>query len=736
MVSVVGKSALKAETGVRDVGVQTEKVDRGGYQIAPFLGWTEEKEAWAKGHDPATAQGEIRRMEDLWNTSLRGILNDYYESTGDKQAVCERLTLKGKPCPEEHPLNLQFQKLVEDYREKPDPWTYAEIRWTFNVIKRRVEAIKDEAEARAKKTPVEFQVAVPDRAKFDKPFHWDDGVVLLDGTNWNTSAVAATGYAEYSPTVVAVGSSDTLVFAFEVENCNAWCSGTIDSTCVIVGTSYDMGQTMTPQLCIYNPSTDLTEPAIAADPYRKIVYVAFSYIHPIWGDYDIDVYVGHLSALGTNYFFRTVANSFANELTPYVNLEFNWGRSGCAGQWTGSCACSSADNWAFIAYNRNIDPYVERSTDCGNSWSLSYNDVDSDGSAYFSSQIMLETTNDPRYSSSVCSASNGGDNTIQGVFVESDASNDHEIWHIYTDKNQGWGSTWTSTILINNYPYPINMPWLSVARTLSTSNMTHLILFESQFSSTDGDIRGIYASGLPPSGWSGIFNVDFTTIDSRTPTVHTDARWQHCPGAVTGTANYFHTAFYHKCPSSYDGRLCSEPPSSYNNTYRVAVMRAPWSSPTSWGPEYCTINATYADTIAIPPPPSYSGGGLWENWWQINGTTFRANQSYGSAWWFGALWVYKYSPTDWDVEWTILQCLLGNDGDDKLAAEEKPAEVRNTVAVENGALVFKGRGEALIFSPNGRLLRRLKVEDRAELPIRGGVYFVRFGDKTEKVIVR
>ncbi len=705
----------------------------GTYDVAHHFGWNEEIQRFLKEYNPHDATAKVSEIASLWNSHFRYALNGYYESTGDKEAVCTRYRLKNLPCPAEHPLNEKMKELLSSFRAKPDPETYAEIMWTFHVIKRRVNAIESDKEAIQKKTPVRFQVAVP-KVSTRKPFQWDDGIMPLDGTNWHTSAVAATTKKEYNPTVVAVGSSDTLVFAFEVEECNMWCAGTSTNTCIIVGTSYDMGQTMTPQICLHNPSRDLMEPAIAADPYRKIVYVAYSYPYSS-SDYDIDVYVAHISDL-LGGFFRTVANSFDMEITPYVNLEFNWGRSGCAGQWTSSCACAATDNWAFIGYNRNIDPYVERSTDCGNSWSLSYNDIPSDGSAYTSSQIMLETTNDPRSGSSVCSASNGGDNTIQGVFVESDASNDHEIWHIYTDASDGWGDSWTSTILINNYPHPINMPWLSVARTLSTSSMTHLILFESQYSSTDGDIRGIHASGLPPSGWSSVFNVDYTTIDSRTPTVHTDARWQWCPGAVTSTASYFHTAFYHKCPNTYDGRLCDEPPSSYNNTFRVVVMRAPWSSPTSWGPEYCAINLTYADTVAIPPPPSYSGGGLWQNWWQINGTTFRANPSTGAAWWFGALWVYNYSSTDWDVEWTILQCLLGN-GDDDLSVGEARENVANMIVTTEGrSIVLRGEGKAEIYSLSGRLVSETDVRGTVKIPLSSGTYFVKTPDGVRRVIVR
>jgi len=701
------------------------------YDLAPFFGWTEEKQYLVDTYDPAVARAKLESISKEWNDRYRRILNNHFVESGERKALCDRYTVLGMDCPSEHLLNVKLRDLLLRYAAEPDPWLYAEIVYTFNVIRRRASAYEEEKMERVK-PPVEFNVAPVAKSLAHKPFQWND-FSLLDGNNWTTFGIGITGTYEYNPTVVAVGGADTLVFAFEAYDCSYWCPTSTNNSCIIVGHSYNGGQSMTPDICIYNTARNLGEPAVGADPYRKIILVAYSY-PSFWGDYDIDVYVAHISDL-LGGFFRSVATSFRDELTPYVNVEFNWGEPGCQGQWTSSCACSALDNWYFIGYNRNIDPYVERSQDCGNSWSIVYNDIPSDGSAYASSQIMLETSNDPSSSSSVCSASDGGDNTIQGVFVESDDTDDHEIWHIYTDRSGGWGTIWTSTILINNYPYPINQPWMSIARTLDAPSMTHLILFESQYSSTDGDIMALHTTGLPPGTWDS-YALDYTTVDSRTPTVHSDARWQWCPGATTLTADHFHAAFYHKCPSTYDGTFCNETPSAYNNTYRVVVMRAPWESPEEWGPEYCTIDRTYADTVAIPPPPVFANGGIWQNWWQINGTTYRANTTSGAEWWFGALWLYEYSSSDWDVEWSVLTCLIGPGDDDELATDERSDVATLEVLPEPGRLILRGNGSVSIYTAQGRLVRRLKVDGRTEVPLPSGAYFVSTSEGTRKVLVR
>jgi len=733
-----------------------EKED-GNYRIAPFFGWTAEKQQIVDNYDPQKAKAHLREILRTWNSTLRRVLNDYYASTGDRDAVCVRKSYLGDNCPVEHPLNEKMKSLTASLTSGLDPWLYAEIVSTYEDMERLVEAITD-----TKKRPKDikrvlsgYHIAVPNVRVAKKPFSWDGGYTLLDGTNWTTSFVAASTSREYNPTVVAVGGADTLVFAFNVDNCNAWCPGTTTNECVVVGHSYDRGQTMNLDLCLYNTSANLGEVAIGADPYRKTFTVAWTddYWYP---DYDIYAWTFHINNPNINNNGPiTVDYSTVSTVTPYVNSEFNWGKPGCQGQWTSSCSCSALDNWIFIGYNKlggsdnDGDGYrdaigvrIARSTDCGASYSVVYDGPSRNGSAYDHNQIMLETTNDPRGSSSVCSSSNGGDNTIQAVYTWkspsscTDPCSNNYITHLFTDASGSWGGTWAATDVLSGYWKPISQPWMSVARALTSSSMTHLILFESRYSSTDADIRGIHASGMPPGGWSSVFNVDYTTIDSRTPTVHTDARWQWCPGATTSTASYFHTAFYHKCPNTYDGRLCSEPYTSYNNTYRVAVMRAQWSSPESWGPEYCKVNLTYADTIAIPPPPSYSNGGLWQSWWQINGTTFRAHNTYGSAWWFGALWVYLWSSSDWDLEWTILSCLVGNGDDDLSVGEAVSRGDGARVSATDGGILLEGEGRVAVYSPDGRLIRSLTVKGRSKVPLSPGAYFVRTGRSVRKVVVR
>ncbi|MFZ8825891.1 MAG: hypothetical protein ACO2OT_03500 [Candidatus Caldipriscus sp.] len=380
-------------------------------------------------------------------------------------------------------------------------------------------------------------------------------------------------------------------------------------------------------------------------------------------NYDVGAFTFHFSNPSLNY-SRWVDISTTSTATPYVNAEFNWGRAGCAGQWPSTCTCTARDNWWFIGMNKGGGGVrIARSTDCGNSWHIVYDGPARAGSAYANNQIMLETTNDPRKDSPVCPSSNGGDNTIQAVYAWRTSPTNHRIEHLYTDESMNWGDFWTSTTILSGSSRPINQPWLAVSRSLTTAGTRAVVLYERQWSTSDGDILGLYASGIPPSGWT-TFTLDASTIDNRTPTVHTDARWQWCPGATATSASHFHASFYHKCSNTTPHTYCTAPLSSYNNTFRVAVLRAPWSSPTSWGREYCPTTG-YADYISIPPPPAFNLGGLWEPWWQINGVTYKVTPTAGATWWYGTLWVYRYSSTDYNLYFSVLTCALG--GDDELA---------------------------------------------------------------------
>jgi hypothetical protein len=260
--------------------------------------------------------------------------------------------------------------------------------------------------------------------------------------------------------------------------------------------------------------------------------------------------------------------------------------------------------------------------------------------------------------------------------------------------------------------------------------MTHFLVFESQYSPTDGDIRYISATGIPPSGWSSVQNIDYTTVDSRTPTVHTDARWQWCPGATTSSANYFHVAFYHKCPNTYDGSLCNAPYTSYNNTFRVAVLRYNWDL-TSRGPEVC--GSLVADTIAIPPPPSFNDGGLWQNWWQINGTTFRTTSGVGSPWWFGAMWVYRFSSTDYDMEWTILDysCITPVSKDEVKEGKDFIIKGKFVEIYLNKDWEFK------VYDVSGRKVFEIKGKgnNKFSLNLPKGAYIYKLNDKFGKIVL-
>ncbi len=711
---------------------------------APFTGWSPERQ---KRVDNFNLQYALKKLPSLlatWN-SVRPILNEYYEKNG-KEAVCTRLRMKGKRCFGEHPLNAKILEYKARFESSFDPWDFVFLEDYIDDAVRLAKAIQDESYARKIKANLEpAKIAPPNPNALKKPFKWNDGIITpLDGTNWSNIAVAASGAYEYNPTIVEVGSADTLVAAFSVYPCNTWCAVTHTNECVVVARSIDQGNSWNLWFCIQNSSYNVGEPAIGEEDYRKILTVAYTsdFYYP---DYDVGAFTFHVSNPFTFNTSTWVDVSADITITPYVNAEFNWGDPSCAGQWT-TCACTALDNWWFIGMNKLSDALfpdqdgdgyrdaygvkIARSTDCGATWSIVYNGPARNGSAYDNNQIMLETTNDPRGSSSVCNAADGGDNTIQAVYNWknpascTDPCNDNRIEHLFTDASGGWGNTWTSTT-IYTHAYPINQPWLAVSRSLSTASTRSLVLFERQWSATDADIHGLYATGIPPLGWTW-FSVDNSTVESRTPTVHTEARWQWCPGITATSADEFHAAFYHKCPNTFDGPLCSEPYTVYNNTFRVAVMKASWTSPTVWGPEYC--GTIPADTISTPPPPSFSGGGLWQNWWQINGTTYKITPSAFGNWWFGALWVYNFSATDWDLYWTVLTCALA--GDDELSVGENTKEHEGTIKVESRSVELRRKGE--IYTLNGRLI----FKGKGKVNLKPGAYFIKMDGKTQKVVIR
>ncbi|MEO0202627.1 MAG: T9SS type A sorting domain-containing protein [candidate division WOR-3 bacterium] len=700
------------------------KVDN-SYKLAPFFGYTEEKEQIVN----LLRSGKIL-VDEVFLKKRIERLDSFYSIrwNEEKQAICHRYIIKGIECPSIHPHMNRIYYYYNKWKYENDEWAYAEMITLIEDGERLLGAYIENEKSKINKfvEPAKVSPAI-----INKEFKKDE-FRILDGNNWNTFAIAQSSIYEYNPTIVQVGNEDTLIAGINVSQCNSWCATNSTKECIVVFRSVNAGQSWSPMFCIVPPAPpndyNVGEVAIGADPYRRLFVVAYTsdYYYP---DYDI----GQLTFdKNGNVIYNTwVDISTTSTLTPYVNAEFNWGQSNCQGQNPNQCACSSLDNWFFIGMNKGGGGVrIWRSTNCGNSWSMVYNGPARNGSAYNNNQIMIETTNDSRGNSSVCASSNGGDNTIQAVYGWRNSNTDHRIEHLYTDVNGGWGNTWTSTTVLSNYAYPINQPWLSVARRLTNDSTTHFLVFESQFSSTDGDIRYVRANGIPPSGWSNVQNIDYSTVDSRTPTVHTDARWQWCPGATTNTANYFHVAFYHKCPNNFDGSLCNEPYTVYNNSFRVAVLRYNWNL-TQRGPEIC--GNLIADTIAIPPPPNYSNGGIWQNWWQINGTTFRTTSGIGSPWWFGVMWVYRYSSTDWDVEWTILSynCITPVSKDE--VKEGKDIIIKGKLI----EIYINSDWEFKVYNLNGMKIfeNKGKGNTKFSLSVPKGIYIYKLNNKFGKIII-
>jgi len=139
-----------------------------------------------------------------------------------------------------------------------------------------------------------------------KPFRWDDGIIKF----------AISWAYEYNPTIVEIGNADTLVAAFNVYPCNAWCSVSHTNECIVVVRSLNQGITWSPWFCIHSSSYNVLEAAIWEEDYRKIVTIAYTsdYYAP---DYDIGAFTFHFSNPSLNY-SRWVDISTTSTLTPYV----------------------------------------------------------------------------------------------------------------------------------------------------------------------------------------------------------------------------------------------------------------------------------------------------------------------------------------------------------------------------------------------------------------------------------
>jgi len=753
-----GKGVIESSKENISQSIYTPKTD-GNYKIAPFFGWTPEKEEIAN----AIRQGRIMVDENFLKIRIER-LDSFYSKRWEeeKSYVCERYAIKGRECPNIHPHMNRIYYYYNKWKNENDAWAYAEMITLIEDGERLLGAYIENEQARKFKNVSPAQKADPRPEILNKSIPKDSFRILTDGNGWNTFNIAASGVYEYNPTIVQVGNEDTLISAVNVSQCNVWCATSWTGECAVLFRSVNAGQSWSPLICVVPPSGtpyNVGEVALGADPYRRLFVLAYTsdYYAP---DYDIGQITFY--ANGTVVYSTWVDNSTVSTLTPYVNAEFNWGRSGCAGQpLSGSCTCSASDNWFFIGMNKlntglfpdsdgdslrdGIGVRIWRSTDCGSSWSLVYDGPNRNGSAYDNNQIMLETTNDTRGGNStpVCSSTGGGDNTIQAVYSWkspnscTDPCPDNRIEHLFTDESMTWGNSWTTTTILAGATRPINQPWLSVSRRIDPTTTTSVVFYESQWSSTDGDILGLRASNIPPSGWTG-FTLDFSTVDSRTPTVHTDARWQWCPGATASGAGYYHVAFYHKCTSSADP-FCNA--TGYNNTFRVAVLRYNWDL-TSRSPEIC--GALVADTIAIPPPPSYSGGGMWRNWWQLNGTTFRTTSGVGSPWWFGAMWVYCYNAgldgvcgtsddVDWDMEWTILSysCITPVSKDEIKEGKDFIIKGRQIEIYLNNDWEFK------VYNTSGRKVFEIKGKgnNKFNLNLPKGAYIYKLNDKLGKFVL-
>jgi hypothetical protein len=407
--------------------VYTPKVD-GNYKIAPFFGWTPEKEEIAN----AIRGGRIRVDENFLKKRIERI-DSFYKVLWekDKPYVCERYAIKNLPCPQIHPHMNRIYYYYNKWKNENDAWAYAEMITLIEDGERLLSAYIENERTRIQKNVPPAQRAEPRAEILNKSIPKDSFRILTDGNNWNTYNIAASGAYEYNPTIVQVGNEDTLISAVNVVPCNAWCATSWTGECAVVFRSVNAGQSWSVLTCVVPPSAtpyNVGEVAVGADPYRRLFILAYT------SDYNAPNYdIGQLTfdRNGNVIYSGWVDNSPTSTVTPYVNAEYNWGQIGCMGQTPNTCTCTGADNWYFIGMTKlrtgpfpdsDGDGYMDatgvriwRSTTCGSSWLQVYDGPNRNGSAYDNNQIMLETTNDSRRSA-VCSSSDGGDNTIQAVY--------------------------------------------------------------------------------------------------------------------------------------------------------------------------------------------------------------------------------------------------------------------------------------------------------------------------------
>ncbi len=247
-----GKGAVNESTKEKTTqSVYMPKTDNGNYKIAPFFGWTPEKEEIAN----AIRQGKINVDENFLKIRIERLDSFYAQRwQEEKPYVCGRYAIKGLECPNIHPHMNRIYYYYNKWKNENDAWAYAEMITLIEDGERLLSAYEN-TNSTQREPLNKAKIASASHIKLAK--NGNNFSVLTDGNGWNTFPISATTGLEYNPTIVQMGNEDTLFAGLNVYPCSVLGSGFPNYECILIARSDDAGKTWTGWIIIYLNSGNL-----------------------------------------------------------------------------------------------------------------------------------------------------------------------------------------------------------------------------------------------------------------------------------------------------------------------------------------------------------------------------------------------------------------------------------------------------------------------------------------------
>ena len=178
-----------------------------------------------------------------------------------------------------------------------------------------------------------------------------------------------------------------------------------------------------------------------------------------------------------------------------------------------------------------------------------------------------------------------------------------------------------------------------------------------------------------------------------------------------------------------------------------------------------SIIATFTESTegcSAPTVADVDGDGIWDvvlactqpvAWSMANGWTTRIWEGADNAPYTitGDLVVSRLTDNSLQLVFGDLSCYVsqwvcdvaafvegGEEGESELSAEERPSRVESPAieVLEDGVRVKGYSGEVVVYTPDGSLVKRVRVEGEAYIRLDKGVYILKIGTAAQKVVVR